>query len=213
MQTDGSLPAPFRGGIDSAMNRETTTAALALVCDRGNTHARNAIASTLSLFGAGALRFAADRGISVMALERDQTYNAASPALARLGVDVDQWPAPPAGLFVVEERRVYLRSRSPMTIAHEFGHALDCALGNGVYYSSVDPRLRRLFMAAKQFVTPYAASAIDEYFAEAVRAYVEVNDEHSRWPRVSKARLKSTDAPLYAYVDEIFGSEFTIAAA
>ena len=27
-----------------------------------------------------------------------------------------------------------------MTVAHEFGHALDCALGGGVYLSGVDPR-------------------------------------------------------------------------
>jgi Mlc titration factor MtfA (ptsG expression regulator) len=52
-----------------------------------------------------------------------------------------------------------------MTIAHEFAHALDCALGGAVYLSGVDPRIRRTFASATAFVTPYAASACDEYFA------------------------------------------------
>ena len=111
-----------------------------------------------------------------------------SPALRRLGAGVDRWPIPPAGLFVVEERTIYLRSISPMTIAHEFAHALDCALGGGVYLSGVDPRIRRAFASATAFVTPYAASACDEYFAECMRAYVEVNDPHSLWPRATRER-------------------------
>jgi len=49
-------------------------------------------------------------------------YCDVSPALQRLGVDVDAWPVPQAGLFVVEERTVFLRSRSPMTIGHEVAH-------------------------------------------------------------------------------------------
>ena len=100
---------------------------------------------------------------------------------------------PPAGLFVVEERTVYLRSTSPMTVAHEFAHALDCALGGGVYLSGVDPRVRRAFRDARAFVTPYAASALDEYFAECLRAWVEANDARSPWPRATRARLREID--------------------
>jgi hypothetical protein len=101
--------------------------------------ARAAIDSVLDRFGSGALR--------------------------RLASGVDDWPVPPAGLFVVEARAVYLRSTSPMTVAHEFAHALDCALGGRVYLSSVDPRVRRAFRDARAFITPYAASGLDEYFA------------------------------------------------
>ena len=150
----------------------------------------SAIAATLERFGAGALRFALDHHTRVAPLHRGEMYREASPALARLGIDVDNWPAPPAGLFVVEERTVYLRSRSAMTVAHEFGHALDCALGGGVYRSGIDPQIRRLFIDARSFVTPYAATGIDEYFAEALRAFVEANDPASHWPRATRARLK-----------------------
>ncbi|MGP6190425.1 MAG: hypothetical protein ACLPSH_10175 [Vulcanimicrobiaceae bacterium] len=94
-----------------------------------------------------------------------QRYQDASEALRRLGVDVDAWPVPPAGLFVVEERTMYVRSISPMTISHEAGHALDCALGGGVYYSGTNTRLRRAFANARAFVTPYSACGLDEYFA------------------------------------------------
>jgi len=136
----------------------------------------------------------------------------ASPALARLGIDVDAWPAPPAGLFVVEERTVYLRSLSTMTVAHEFGHALDCALGSGVYRSGIDPHLRQLFVTARTFVTPYAASGIDEYFAEGLRAFVEANDPASHWPRATKARLRNIDPGLYDYIDRLFSVDFHAAA-
>jgi hypothetical protein len=141
-----------------------------------------------------------------------ERYAQASPALARLGIDVDAWPAPPAGLFVVEERTVYLRSRSAMTVAHEFGHALDCALGGGVYRSGTCAELRTLFADARRFITPYAATGIDEYFAEAMRAYVEVNDVTSHWPRATKARLRRIDPGLYEYVERLFRVEFTRAA-
>jgi hypothetical protein len=172
----------------------------------------SAIAATLERFGAGALAFALEHGTRVAPLHAGEKYREASPALARLGIDVDGWPAPPAGLFVVEERTVYLRSRSTMTIAHEFGHALDCALGGGVYRSGIDPQLRRIFVSARSFVTPYAATGIDEYFAEALRAYVEVNDHASHWPRATRERLRRIDPDLFGYVDELFRTEFSQAA-
>jgi hypothetical protein len=171
-----------------------------------------AIVQTLQRYGMEALRFALAHGISIAPLRRGERYASASPALTRLGIDVDLWPAPPAGLFVVEERTVYLRSRSPMTVAHEFGHALDCALGGGVYHSGIDPELRRLFTDATQFITPYAATGIDEYFAEALRAYVEVNDPTSHWPRATKARLRKVDPTLFEYVERLFRAEFSQAA-
>jgi hypothetical protein len=172
----------------------------------------SAISTTLERFGAGALRFALDRDTRVAPLHRGEKYGEASPALARLGIDVDAWPAPPAGLFVVEERTVYLRSRSAMTVAHEFGHALDCALGNGVYRSGIDPQIRRLFIDARSFVTPYAATGVDEYFAEALRAYVEANDPASHWPRATRARLKAIDPEMFDYVESLFTVDFRAAA-
>ena len=171
-----------------------------------------AIVQPLQRYGADALRFAIDSGVEIAPLRRGERYASASPALSRLGIDVDLWPAPPAGLFVVEERTVYLRSRSPMTVAHEFGHALDCALGGGVYRSGIDPELRQLFADATQFITPYAATGIDEYFAEALRAYVEVNDVTSHWPRATKTRLRRVDPGLYQYVERLFRLDFASAA-
>ena len=171
-----------------------------------------AIIATLERFGEGALHVAHRAGITIAPLAPQTCYAQASPALRRLGVDVDSWPRPPAGLFVVEERRIYLRSHSPMTVAHEFGHALDCALGGGVYRSSSDEQLRSLFTAATHFVTAYAATSIDEYFAEALRAYVECNDPASLWPRVTRERLRTTDADLYRYVERLFKVEFLSAA-
>jgi hypothetical protein len=170
------------------------------------------VGATLARFGPTALSFAHKAGITVVVLTKKQRYDEASNALARLGVRVDDWPAAPAGLFVVEERTVYLRSRSPMTVAHEFGHALDCALGGGVYRSGICPKVRKHFNAAREYVTPYASTGLDEYFAEAMRAYVEANDSVSLWPRVTRARLRRIDPPMYAYVDRLFAVEFRSAA-
>lgn len=168
----------------------------------------SSIIRTLNRFGAQAIMFAHRFGTRVVPLDPQQRYDDASPALKRLGVDVDAWPAPPAGLFVVEERTVYLRSRSTMTVAHEFGHALDCALGGGVYRSSIDPQLRRLYAEATAYVTPYAATGTDEYFAESMRAYVEANDPASFWPRATRARLRRIDAGMYGYLERVFTVEF-----
>jgi len=174
--------------------------------DAGNTAHVPPIVKTLERFGDPALRFTHERGIRIVPLLPGERYENISATLRRLGAGVDDWPAPPAGLFVVEERTVYLKSRSAMTVAHEFGHALDCALGNGVYHSSSDPHLRRLFERATKFVTPYAATAIDEYFAEGLRAFVECNDPASFWPRATKKRLKAIDAALYDYVTDLFAT-------
>ncbi len=172
-----------------------------------------AVGAVLARFGAPALAFAAARRIRIVPLGGTQPYRDASASLRRLGVDVDAWPVPPAGLFVVEERTMYLRSASPMTVAHEFGHALDCALGGGVYRSGYDATIRRSFATARDFVTPYAATGLDEYFAECMRAYVGVNDPHSAWPAATRERLVTVDPPIARYLEDIFASDFDLGAA
>ncbi len=185
-----------------------TESTAALVGEGAHADAAATISDVLARFGVAAIRFAIDAGIRIVPLLPLQRYNDASASLRRLGVDVDAWPVPPAGLFVVEERSIYLRTASPMTVAHEFGHALDCALGGGIYRSSYDPQIRRAFQTAREYVTPYAASGIDEYFAESLRAYVEVNDAHSPWPKTTRARLAAVDPEMCAIVDRLFENEF-----
>jgi hypothetical protein len=171
-----------------------------------------AVAATLDRFGVGALRFALGAGIRVRVLAPGERYRERSAALRRLGIDVDSWPAPPAGLFVVEERRIYLRSLGAMTVAHEFGHALDCALGGGTYRSGADPSIRRAYSRAKAFVTPYAASGIDEYFAEAMRAHIGANDPASPWPDATRERLRAVDPAMARIVARLFRDELRAAA-
>jgi len=155
-------------------------------------------------YPANAIRCMEQNGTKFVALKSGERFDEVSPALRRIGAGVDAWPLPPAGLFVVEERTVYLRSTSPMTICHEAGHALDCALGNGVYLSGIDARIRRAFARATAFVTPYAASACDEYFAEAVRAWTGANDTPSLWPRATRERLQALDPRMAEIVGNVF---------
>ncbi|MDQ6826671.1 MAG: hypothetical protein M3Z14_05660 [Candidatus Eremiobacteraeota bacterium] len=179
-----------------------------ILCDDPTIHA--AVMQTLSRFGTGALNFAYRAGMRVVPLKSAEHYSHRSSALRRLRVDVDSWAAPPAGLFVVEEKTVYLRSRSSMTVAHEFGHAIDCALGGGVYRSTIDSNIQCMFRKAGEFVTPYAATAVDEYFAESLRAYVESNDPKSLWPRATRARLRALDRDMFDFINDLFANELSL---
>lgn len=195
---------------DGSMQTDAAAIAGRLLQSDRERPAERTVLETLLRFGRGALACAQAARVRVILLRGAELYRDASPALARLGIDVDAWPAPPAGLFVVEERALYLRSRSPMTVAHEFGHALDCALGGGVYRSGIDPRIRANFTNARTFVTPYAATGIDEYFAESLRAYVGINDPSSPWPRATRERLRRLDHRMFDYVQALFEDEFRI---
>ena len=189
----------------SSISSRSSDVVSALLVEAGDRD-RALIADALRAYPAPLLERLIAMQCRIRPLAEEERYRDVSPALRRLSADVDGWPIPPAGLFVVEERTVYLRSRSVMTIGHEVAHALDCALGGGVYLSGVDPRIRRAFAGATAFVTPYGASAVDEYFAECMRAYADVlNDPHSLWPRATRARLAACDPTMYAIVAELFG--------
>jgi len=83
-------------------------------------------------------------------------------------------------------------------------HAIDCALGDGIYRSCYDPKIRAAFATARSFVTPYAASGLDEYFAECVRAYSDVfNDANSPWPPATRERLSVCDPAMHTIVAEL----------
>lgn len=165
---------------------------------------RAVVLSVLARYPAGTSELLQKARCSVYVLNKKEAYRTASAGLRRLGIDVDSWPAPPAGLFVVEERTVYIRSVSEMTIGHELGHAVDLALGEGAYLSGVDPEIRRAFSLARRYVTPYAASGLDEYFAEAARSFCELNDAQSPWPKATRARLLQCDPALYAIMERLF---------
>jgi hypothetical protein len=189
----------------SISSRQSDVVSMLLVEASKSDHAT--IASHLGAYPIALLERLVASRCRVRPLRAAERYRDASPGLRRLGVDVDAWPVAPAGLFVVEERTVYLRSLSPMTIGHEVAHAIDCALGDGVYRSGFDPKIRSAFAAARAFVTPYAATGLDEYFAESVRAYADVfNDAISPWPPATRDRLRDCDPAMHAIIAEIFSA-------
>ena len=63
--------------------------------------------------------------------------------------------------------------------------------------------IRRAFESATHFVTPYAASSLDEFFAEAWRAYLGANDPHSLWPTVTRARLEAASPTMVTFFEGI----------
>ncbi len=94
-----------------------------------------------------------------------------------------------------------------MTVGHEVAHAIDCALGGGLYRSGFDPKIRSAFAGARAFITPYAACGLDEYFAESLRAYAGVfNVAISLCPAATSERLRVCDPAMHEIVAEIFAS-------
>ena len=164
---------------------------------------RETIEEILDGYGAPFRAWLDSGRIRVVVLEPKQRFADVSRELLR--ATIDTWPVPPAGLFIVAEATVYLRSLSRMTIAHELVHAYDCARGGGAYFSASDPTIRRLFRQARAFVTPYAAQGIDEYVAESGRAlHGNGNDPCSPWPRATPRRLQERDPAMYDYLRGLF---------
>ncbi len=168
----------------------------------GHYQAKAKIQAVLDQFPPRFIKAAKSNKTRLHHMTKGSTYASVSPVLQRPGVNFDSWPIPPAGLFVVEERTVYLRNLEPITIAHEFGHAIDCALGKGTYHSGRSKVIRQAFAEARDFVTPYAATGLDEYFAECLRAYVGINaGTHGSWPTVNQARLKECSPNMHAFFE------------
>jgi hypothetical protein len=176
---------------------------------RGN--APLALALALAPFGERALAFAANRGVRIIVVPGGRAFTQCSAAVAALVPDIDRWQAPPAGLFVLEERLILLRAGAlRMAAAHEFAHALDslAATKPRSYYSFENAEVRAAFSSAKGFINEYAASGLDEYFAESVRAYVEVNDDRSSWLPLTRKALQVRDARMFSIVDGFFRTRF-----
>ncbi|MDQ6780857.1 MAG: hypothetical protein M3Z37_06865 [Candidatus Eremiobacteraeota bacterium] len=162
------------------------------------------LVAALRPFGEGALRAARDGGVRIRVLPASRKFAQCSPDVAAIVPDIDDWSAPPAGLFVLSERLLLLRSRAlRMTAAHEFGHALDAIMASrrASYFSYESAEVRAAFAGSAGFVNEYAATGLDEYFAEALRAYTEVNDERSCWPPLTRYDLFVRDPRLFALVE------------
>jgi hypothetical protein len=203
------LSEPFNG-VASAVRRAPYSVAdrAARVMFGSQPPAR--VVRVLAEFGEPALNAALNAGVRITMVPEGRGFSEFSPAVARLVPGVDAWSAPPSGLFVVEERRVLLRSRAlSMTAAHEFAHALDAALARRPrsYFSYESEEVRFNFSTATGFVNEYAASGLDEYFAESVRAYLEINDSRCAWLPLTRYDLLARDPRMFALVERLFRSK------
>ncbi|HXW76924.1 MAG TPA: hypothetical protein VEJ20_05890, partial [Candidatus Eremiobacteraceae bacterium] len=163
----------------------------------------------LARFGATALGAAAEAGVRIAVVPDGRKFADYSAAVAALVPGLDDWSSPPSGLFVVEERRILLRSRAlGMTAAHEFAHALDSVLASRPrsYFSYESDELRHYFATATGFVNEYAASGLDEYFAESMRAYLEINDSRCAWLPLTRSELHVRDPRMDALLDRLFAT-------
>jgi hypothetical protein len=194
--------APFSGDRGALQARSDALVDTMLV----NAHSSSAAQKcrdTMRKLPVEVLELVADTGAKIHLLQ-GRRYDQASRELKRLGLDVNSWPVPPAGLFVVSENTMYLQDVIPMAIHHEFGHAIDCALGGGIYKSGIDTTFRDLFANAKAFVNPYAATGLDEFFAESHRAFHGVgNESYQPWPAATPKRLRAVQPELYKYFDSL----------
>jgi hypothetical protein len=200
------LSEPF-GAVPSAVRSAPPDIAFELVAALLRRKPPRRLASALAPFGIAALECALRGGVRALVVPHGRSFSRYSRSVASLVPDIDRWHAPPAGLFVLDERLLLLRAGPlRMAAAHEFGHALDAVLAAKPrsYLSFESDRIREAFATATGFVNEYAASGLDEYFAECVRAYVEVNDPRSTWFPLTRHDLLTRDPRMFALVERLF---------
>jgi hypothetical protein len=203
------LSEPFNG-IGCSIARAPFERVRAAVSEMLHDTAPAMLVHALAPYGELALTQAVAAGVSIALVPEGHAFASFSSSVARCAPAIDEWPSPPSGLFVVDERRILLRARSlRMTAAHEFAHALDALLARKKrsYFSYESEELRYYFATATGFVNEYAASSLDEYFAESVRAYVEVNDERCAWLPLTRLDLYLRDPRMFALIERLFKSE------
>jgi hypothetical protein len=204
------LSEPFNGRRTAA-DRASTASAYRAARAMFDGPPPAGIVRVLAAFGDHALAAAVDARVRMAVVPDHRRYSEFSAAVARLVPGIDEWSAPPSGLFVVEERLVLLRSRAlSMTAAHEFAHALDSVLARRArsYFSYESDEVRFYFSTATGFVNEYAASGLDEYFAESMRAYLEINDSRCAWLPLTRQDLFLRDPRMFALLERLFASRF-----
>ena len=167
-----------------------------------------ALVASLACFGRPALERAVTGGVRAVIVPPHRAFSQCSRSVASLAPEIDRWHAPPAGLFVLEERLLLLRPHAVrMAAAHEFAHALDAIMAQQPrsYMSFESSDIREAFVSAPGYVNEYAACGLDEYFAESVRAYVEVNDDRSSWLPLTRHDLFLRDPRMFKIIDGLFG--------
>jgi hypothetical protein len=205
------LSEPF-GVPPVAMAPAPLDAAIDLVGQLLRKRPPRALVTALAPFGISALKRAVRGGIRALIVPQDRSFSRYSRSVASLVPDIDRWQAPPAGLFVLDERLLMLRTGAlRMAAAHEFAHALDAVIAEKPrsYFSFENAQVREAFASATGFVNEYAASGLDEYFAESVRAYVEVNDARSSWPPLTRHDLATRDPRMFSLIEQLFKTDFT----
>jgi hypothetical protein len=171
----------------------------------------SSLTAALAPFGERALALAANAGVRMIIVPGDRAFTQCSAAVAALVPDIDSWQAPPAGLFVLEERLILLRAGAlRMAAAHEFAHALDslAAAKPRSYFSFENAEIRAAYAWANGFINEYAASGLDEYFAESMRAYLEVNDDRSSWSPLTRKLLQIRDARMFSIIENFIRTRF-----
>lgn len=165
-----------------------------------------ALVASLACFGRAALERVVSGGIRAVIVPPGRPFSQCSRSVASLAPEIDRWHAPPAGLFVLEERLLLLRPHAlRMAAAHEFAHALDAVMAQQPrsYLSFESSDIREAFVSAPGYVNEYAASGLDEYFAESVRAYVEVNDDRSSWLPLTRHELFLRDPRMFRIIERL----------
>jgi len=206
------LSEPFNG-IPGSISKGPNDRTSALVGSMLGRAPAVALVQVLAGFGSAALERVAAVGTRIAIIPAGKRFCDVSPSVGRAVPDIDSWPAPPSGLFVVDERRMLLRSSAlRMTAAHEFAHALDASLAKRPrsYFSFESEELRYYFATATGYINEYAATGLDEYFAESVRAYVEINDPRCAWLPLTRQDLFLRDPRMFALIDRLFKTNLTM---
>jgi hypothetical protein len=143
----------------------------------------------LSFFGPEAVSRLDDFGLHVVVLKEGQKYSDVSAVNAADPFENDELVR---GVYMPQERTIYLRNTSDGTVVHEVAHALDHAAGRKIESKA----MMTAFETAPAFISNYAKTSCAEWFAENVRAIKgALNGDYDD---VSPEKLAAIDPRGYA---------------
>ena len=185
---------------------------------------RSQIEHELAVIGPGIITLLDEHSIKIKSLGASARIEEYSKTMERFGTKL---PPGVQGLFVPFDKALYILAPQPGVVVHELGHAIDYCLAKDpipAWFKIEDVRNYKLsdIQGIKPFLTLqsqdvlnslrgsgiapslYGSTSPQEFFAEAVRSYCNVNETGSLWDEISATKFRCTNRESYTHIANIF---------
>jgi len=171
-----------------------------------NEYFKKVICHKLSVYPSHIIKLVVRHNIKIRPLFPYETYREVSAFLAD---NLSTAREDAHGLFSRKEDTIYLRSIDKVTIVHEFAHAIDLCLGKEKgyenYNSLKDDKIGYAFMRG-EWINSYAGESLDEFFAESVRAYFDINISDCPFQAYKKDLIKKSPS-MFKYIEDLMSAK------